>query len=50
MVDLMLKRKHLQVVTQVRNYCSAKFSMTATFLFREKVTATFVPKQIGDGK
>lgn len=43
MVDLMLKRKHLQVLAQVRNYCSAKFSMTATFLFKGKSDSNICP-------
>ena len=37
-VNLMSKRKHLQALAQVRNYCIAKFC----------ATATFVPNQIGD--
>lgn len=43
MVDLMFKRKHFQVLAQVRNYCSAKFSMTATFLFKGKSDSNICP-------
>lgn len=43
MVDLLLKRKLLQVQAQVRNYYSAKLSMTATFLFKGKSDSNICP-------